>query len=242
MAPILNRMITASKGEPIRLLVVDDEYNIRELLKYGLSKVGFAVRAASNGRDAVIQARQWRPEVILLDLMMPVEDGMTVLPQLRRFSEAPILILTAKGDLSDKIKGLDSGADQYINKPFELDELAARIRSALRRPALATIKSLHFQDLEADLETRSVRRGQTPIRLSTREFDLLVALLRHPRHVFTRDQLLDIVWGGQLETSYQNVETYICYLRQKIDRGFSSRLLHTIRGVGYSLREETFAG
>ena len=242
MACILNGMITPSKDEPVRLLFVDDEYNIRELLKYGLSKAGFAVRTASNGRDGVIQARQWRPEVILLDLMMPVEDGMTILPQLRRFSQAPILILTAKGDLSDKINGLESGADQYITKPFEMDELAARIRSALRRPVLATTKSLHFEDLEADLDTRSVRRGGTPIRLSTTEFDLLVAFLRHPRRVFTRDQLLDMVWADEPETSRQNVETYICYLRRKIDNGFSSRLLQTIRGVGYSLREESFAG
>jgi len=174
--------------------------------------------------------------------MMPIEDGMTTLPQLRRFSQAPILILTAKDDLSDKIKSLESGADQYITKPFELDELAARIRSALRRPALATTKSLYFEDIEADLDTRSVRRGQRPIRLSTKEFDLLVAFLRHPRRVFTRDQLLNMVWGDQPEISYQTVETYVCYLRQKMDSGPSSRLLQTIRGVGYSLREETFAG
>lgn len=225
-----------------RVLVVDDERNIRDLLNRALTKADFTVRTAANGAEALSVTRAWSPDVILLDLMMPMVDGMTALPKLRRISEAPILIVTAKGELQDKVLGLESGADYYIKKPFEVFEIIAQIRSALRRPALAHVSTLEFSDLQIDLDTRTVRRAGRPIRLSTREFDLLATLARHPRQVFTREQLVTLVWGTEREISRQTVETYICYIRAKIDTGFPTHLIHTIRGVGYSVREENFAG
>jgi DNA-binding response OmpR family regulator len=229
-------------AQGIHVLVIDDERNIRDVIARGLSRTGFTVTTAANGLEALSMVRVKKPDVILLDLMMPVVDGMTVLPELRRICEAPILIISAKGQLHDKIAGLDSGADHYINKPFEIDELIARIRSALRRPALAHVQTLRFEDLFVDLDTRLVRRGDRTIKLSRREFDLLAALIRRPRQVFTKERLLDLVWGIDREISTQTVETYICYLRQKIDDDFSTKLIHTIRGVGYSIREQILAG
>ena len=219
------------------VLVVDDERNIRDVLSLGLGQAGFLVHTAANGIEGVSAAARLTPDIILLDLMMPYADGMSVLPQLRRATQAPIIILTGKGSLQDQVDGLDSGADDYMRKPFEFPELAARIRAALRRPALTHVHALRFADLTVDLDTHYVRRGGTPIRLSAREFDLLVVLLRRPRQVFTRDQLLDLVWGSERNVTFQVVETYICYLRRKVDIGFPTRLIHTIRGFGYSIRE-----
>jgi DNA-binding response OmpR family regulator len=156
----------------------------------------------------------------------------------RKLTEAPILMLSAKTETTDKISGLQHGADDYVAKPFEMNELTARLETALRRPKLAQPQVLRFADLEINLETRVATRANKRIALSAREYDLLVALLRNPNRVFSRDQLLDQVWGTERFVGPGAVETYISYLRAKIDHGFPKRLIHTHRGVGYSLREE----
>jgi two-component system response regulator MprA len=183
-------------------------------------------------------ARDWSPDAIVLDVMLPKLDGISLLPMFRKLTEAPILMLSAKGETGDKVAGLHGGADDYVAKPFEMAELTARLETALRRPRLAQPQVLRFSDLEINLETRVATRGQRRISLSAREYDLLVALVRNPNRVFSRDQLLDQVWGTERFVGPGAVETYISYLRAKIDHGFPTRLIHTHRGVGYSLREE----
>lgn len=220
-----------------RVAVVDDERHIRTLLEIGLAEEGFAVRCASDGQQGLALIREWKPDVIVLDVMMPKIDGITLLPMLRRLTEAPVVMLSAKSEVADKVEGLAHGADDYLAKPFELSELVARINSALRRPKLAKSTTLRCADLVVDVETRSVMRGERRIDLSAREYDLLLVMLRSPQRVFTRDQLLDLVWGPDKDVGAGAVETYISYLRAKVDQG-PSRLIHTVRGVGYSLREE----
>jgi DNA-binding response OmpR family regulator len=224
--------------EQARVLVVDDERNIRELLEIGLGDEGYEVRTAPDGQAALQIAREWSPDAIVLDVMLPKVDGIALLPMFRKLTEAPILMLSAKSETGDKIAGLHSGADDYVAKPFEMAELTARLETALRRPKLAQPQVIRFSDLEINLETRVATRGQRRISLSAREYDLLVALVRNPNRVFSRDQLLDQVWGTERFVGPGAVETYISYLRAKIDHGFPKRLIHTHRGVGYSLREE----
>jgi two-component system response regulator MprA len=224
--------------EQARILVVDDERNIRELLEIGLGDEGYEVRTAPDGQVGLQIARDWSPDAIVLDVMLPKVDGISLLPMFRKLTEAPILMLSAKTETGDKVAGLHSGADDYVAKPFEMAELTARLETALRRPRLAQPQVLRFSDLEINLETRVATRGQRRISLSAREYDLLVALVRNPNRVFSRDQLLDQVWGTERFVGPGAVETYISYLRAKIDHGFPTRLIHTHRGVGYSLREE----
>ncbi len=220
-----------------RVIVIDDEHSIREVLDIGLAQAGFAVRTAIDGADGLTAVRDWSPDCIVLDIMMPKIDGLSLIPLLRRLTEVPIIMLTARGDVRDRIDGLKAGADDYLPKPFELDELVARIQTALRRPVLKRVHHLRVADLEIDLDARSVARGRRWVDLSTREFDLLVALARRPKRVFTREELLDLVWGVDRDVSPATVETYISYLRAKIDRPTELRLIHTVRGVGYSIRE-----
>jgi DNA-binding response OmpR family regulator len=224
-------------GPPPRLLVVDDERPIREMLELGLRSRGFEVRSAPDGPAALPLVREWKPEVILLDVMLPKIDGLSLLPQLRRLTEAPIVMLSAKGEVDDRVLGLDRGADDYIAKPFEMSELVARLRSALRRPRLEHVEVITYADVEVELQTRTVRRGGRTLDLSPLEYDLLVTLLRHPRRVFTRDQLLDLVWGRDADVGPGSVERYVSYVRAKVDEGAPTRLIHTIRGVGYSLHD-----
>jgi len=207
------------------------------LLEIGLSDEGYEVRSAPDGQVGLQMAREWNPDAIVLDVMLPKIDGIALLPMFRKLTEAPILMLSAKGDVGDKVAGLSRGADDYVAKPFEMAELRARLETALRRPRLAQPQVLRYADLEVNLETRVVTRGGKDISLSAREYDLLVALLRNPHRVFTRDQLLDQVWGTERFVGPGAVETYISYLRAKIDQGFPSRLIQTHRGAGYSLRE-----
>ncbi|MBV9103607.1 MAG: response regulator transcription factor [Candidatus Eremiobacteraeota bacterium] len=222
---------------PPRVAVVDDERHIRELLEIGLGDEGFEVRSAADGQAGLSLVREWSPDIIVLDVMLPKIDGIALLPLFRRLTEAPILMLSAKGEVDDKIAGLTGGADDYVSKPFEMSELIARLETALRRPKLAKPRTVRYADLAIDLETRTVERGERSVELSAREFDLLVTLARHPHRVFTRDQLLDLVWGSHRDVGQGAVETYISYLRTKIDQGFPKRLIQTHRGAGYSLRE-----
>jgi DNA-binding response OmpR family regulator len=220
-----------------RVLVVDDERHIRELLEIGLSDEGYEVRSAPDGQVGLQMVRDWNPDAIVLDVMLPKIDGIALLPMFRKLTEAPIVMLSAKGDVNDKVTGLSRGADDYVSKPFEMAELRARLETALRRPRLAQPQVLRYGDLEVNLETRVAIRGNKEIALSAREYDLLVTLLRNPHRVFSRDQLLDQVWGTERFVGPGAVETYISYLRAKIDQGFPTRLIQTHRGAGYSLRE-----
>jgi DNA-binding response OmpR family regulator len=224
-------------GQAPRVLVVDDERHIRELLEIGLGDEGYEVRSAPDGQVGLQLCREWNPDAIVLDVMLPKIDGIALLPMFRKLTEAPILMLSAKGDVTDKVAGLSRGADDYVAKPFELAELQARLETALRRPRLAQPQMLRYSDLEVNLETPQVTRAGKSIALSAREYDLLIALLRNPNRVFTRDQLLDQVWGTERFVGPGAVETYISYLRAKIDHGFQTRLIQTHRGAGYSLRE-----
>jgi two-component system response regulator MprA len=222
-----------------RVAVVDDEAHLRDVLEIGLAQEGFDVRSAADGAAGLSLVRDWDPECIVLDVMMPKIDGLAMIPMIRRLTQVPIIMLTARGDVRDRIDGLEAGADDYLAKPFDLGELAARLNSALRRPMLKRVHNLRYGDLELDLDARSARRGGRWITFSTREFDLVATLMRHPQRVFTREELLDLVWGIDRDVTRNTVETYISYVRAKVDAPGEARLLHTIRGVGYSIRSET---
>jgi two-component system, OmpR family, response regulator ArlR len=221
-----------------RILVVDDERRIRELLQLSLQHSGYDVRCAADGQEALAVAKAWEPDAVILDVMLPKIDGISLLPMLRRVTDAPVIMLSAKGELEDKVSGLTHGADDYLSKPFELDELLAHLEAKLRRPRLERRDVLRYADLAVDLETHVVERAGRRIELSPLEYNLLVTLLRRPRRVFTRDDLLELVWGDEKDVSAAAVERYISYLRAKIDDGFDKRLLQTVRGVGYTLRED----
>ncbi len=219
-----------------RIVVIDDERHLRELLELGLGDDGFEVRTAADGRAGLQLVRDFRPDAIVLDVMLPFVDGLELLPMLRRITEAPILMLSAKADTDDRISGLRRGADDYVSKPFEMSELVARLHSALRRPRLEQPSIVSYADLSIDLDRRDVKRGDRRIDLSAREYALLLTFVRNPERVFTRDQLLDLVWGTDRDVGPGAVETYVSYLRAKIDAGFEPKLIRTIRGAGYALR------
>ena len=219
-----------------RVLVVDDEAAIRDLLEYGLGQAGFDVRSARDGKAAMELVRSWTPEVIVLDVMLPEIDGFTLLPALRRLTDVPILMLSAKTETAEKVTGLTRGADDYLGKPFEIEELIARLHSALRRPRMQQRETFRYADLVIDVSRHAVHRGKRRIDLSTREFDLLLTFVQHPERVFTRAQLLDLVWGVDRDVVPNTVETYVSYLRAKIDSGEDVKLIQTLRGVGYVLR------
>ncbi len=222
-----------------RVAVVDDEAHLRDVLEIGLAQEGFDVRTAADGPAGLGLVREWEPECIILDVMMPKIDGLEMIPMIRRLTQVPIIMLTARGDVRDRIDGLKAGADDYVSKPFDLGELAARLNSALRRPMLKRVHNLRFADLELDLDSRSARRGGRWISFSTREFDLVATLMKHPQRVFTREELLDLVWGIDRDVTRNTVETYISYVRAKVDVPAEARLIHTIRGVGYSIRSDS---
>src|SRR5579872_1982711 len=220
-----------------RILEVDDERRIRELLELSLSHHGYEVRSAADGQAALAVAKEWEPDAVILDVMLPKIDGISLLPMLRRVTDAPVIMLSAKGEVEDKVSGLTHGADDYISKPFEIDELLAHVEAKLRRPRLEHREVLNYDDLAVDLETHIVERAGRRVDLSPLEYKLLVTLLRRPKRVFTRDDLLALVWGDEKDVTPSAVERYISYLRAKIDDGFGKPLLHTVRGVGYTLRE-----
>jgi DNA-binding response OmpR family regulator len=172
----------------------------------------------------------------LLDVMMPKVDGISILPRYRALTQAPIFIISAKGGTEDKVFGLERGADQYIAKPFEIPELIARLKSALRRPLLDKPETLTYADLSIDLRTRTASRAGRELALTRREYDLLVTLARQPKRVFTKDQLITLVWGDEAAVSPNAVETYISYLRSKVDAPASEPLIATVRGAGYAMR------
>ncbi len=218
-----------------RIAVIDDEPHIRELLSLALGHRGFAVRCAADGAAGVELVREWLPDVIVLDVMMPKATGIEVLPALRRITDAPIVMLSARGDVGDKVEGLAHGADDYLSKPFEISELLAHVEAKLRRPHLETRSTLEYEGLTVDLAEHAVERDGRRLDLSPLEYDLLVTLLRRPRRVFTREELLDAVWPDA-DVGTGAVERYISYLRGKVDDGFDRPLIRTVRGAGYALR------
>ena len=221
-----------------RILVVDDERNITELVGAALRYEGFTVDTAATGHEAVERVEASRPALVLLDVMLPDEDGFAVLRRLRdRAGDLPVIFLTARDATEDKVGGLRLGGDDYITKPFSLEELLARVRAVLRRAGWEErTHRLVFTDLELDEETHEVWRSGEAIELTATEFNLLRYFMQNPRRVLSRTQILEAVWDIAWETSGNVVETYVSYLRKKIDHG-RPPLLHTLRGAGYSLRE-----
>jgi len=224
------------------ILVVDDDRAVRESLRRSLQFNGYQVDLANDGQQAIDAIGARRPDAMVLDVMMPRLDGLEVCRRLRGTGDdLPILVLTARDAVSDRVAGLDAGADDYLPKPFALEELLARLRALLRRrtPADPTGPSaaLAFADLELDPVTREVRRGSRRMSLTRTEFALLELLLRHPRQVLTRGRILEEVWGYDFPTSGNALEVYVGYLRRKTESEAEPRLIHTVRGVGYVLRE-----
>jgi two-component system response regulator MprA len=221
----------------VRILVVDDERPVREALERALRLEGYEVELAADGQEALFSVARRSADAIVLDVLMPVMDGLETCRKLRRQgNKTPILLLTARHEVSDRVAGLDAGADDYLVKPFALEELLARLRALLRR-ANGGDEPLSFADLTLDPGTREVRRADRPIELTRTEFLLLELFLRNPRQVLTRDVIFDRVWGYDFGPASNSLEVYVGYLRRKTEAGGEPRLIHTVRGVGYALRE-----
>lgn len=229
----------------MKILVVDDEQAVRESLRRSLRFNGYEVLTANDGLEAVETVCAENPELLILDVMMPNMDGLEVCRTLRSEGwDRPILVLTARDGVSDRVAGLDAGADDYLPKPFALEELLARVRSLVRRASADSIAAeapveskLSFEDLELDADTREVSRGGRAISLTRTEFALLQLLMENPRKVLSRSKILEEVWGYDFPTSGNALEVYIGYLRKKTEGEGDARLIHTVRGVGYVLRE-----
>jgi two-component system response regulator MprA len=224
------------------VLVVDDDPQLREALTRALQLDGYSVTTASNGAQALDSVSQRRPDLMVLDVMMPYVGGLDVCRTLRdRRDRLPILVLTARDEVGDRVAGLDAGADDYLTKPFALDELRARIRALLRRTTPDgddESAPLRYADLNLDPVSRQVRRGDRAIDLTRTEFALLELFLRNPGRALARDVIMDRVWGWESEPTSNSLEVFIGYLRRKTEAGGESRLIHTVRGVGYVLRED----
>ena len=227
-------------GSPVRVLVVDDEQSITELLSMALRYEGWDVRTAADGRTAVTHARDFRPDAVVLDVMLPDVDGFEVLRRIRADTpEVPVLFLTARDAVEDRVAGLTAGGDDYVTKPFSLEEVVARLRGLLRRAAVATAvrgdAGLVVGDLTLDEDSHEVFRGGDQIDLTATEFELLRFLMRNPRRVLSKAQILDRVWNYDFGGQSNIVELYISYLRKKIDAG-RTPMIHTVRGAGYVLK------
>jgi len=223
----------------VKILVVDDERAVRESLRRALELEGYEVELAEDGHDALVRLEGERqPDVVLLDVLMPGIDGLEVCRRLRRDgSDLPVLMLTARDEVRNRVEGLDAGADDYVTKPFALEELLARIRALLRRATQDGGGTRRFADLELDPGTREVRRGGDPIELTRTEFSLLELFMLNPRQVLTRSVIFERVWGYDFGFASNSLDVYIGYLRRKTEAGGKPRLIQTVRGVGYALRE-----
>jgi heavy metal response regulator len=223
----------------MRILLIEDEPGVAQFIRQGLTESGYAVDVAREGREGLEYALSADYDAIILDLMLPKMNGLDVLRELRnQHIKTPVLLLTARDGVDDRVRGLDTGADDYLVKPFAFPELLARLRALLRRPPLQAGTVLKMADLEMDTATRTVRRAGHPLDLSPREFSLLELLLRHPNQVLTRTQILEHVWNFNFYGDTNVIDVYIGYLRRKVDRDFAPPLIHTIRGVGFRMSVE----
>jgi len=239
-APADRAALRGPDGRPIRVLVVDDEQSLSELVSLALRYEGWEVRTAGDGLSAIAAARDFRPDLVVLDVMLPDIDGMEVLRRLRADIERmPVLFLTAKDDVSDRIAGLTAGGDDYVTKPFSLEEVVARLRGLIRRSSRvvsdAVDPELRVGDLLLNEESYEVSRAGAAIELTATEFELLRYLMRNPRRVLSKSQILDRVWSYDFGGRSSIVEIYISYLRKKID-AIGEPMIHTVRGVGYMIK------
>jgi two-component system OmpR family response regulator len=233
--------LTRADGSKIRVLVVDDESSLTDLLQMALKYEGWDVKTAAEGVKAVSLAREFRPDAVVLDVMLPDIDGLQVLQRMRSDgSDVPILFLTAKDSLDDRIAGLTVGGDDYVTKPFSLEEVVARLRSLIRRSTLTADANespiIRVGDLQLDEDSHEVRRGDQAIDLTATEFELLRYLMRNPRRVLSKSQILDRVWDYDFGGKSSVVEIYISYLRKKVDLDGFVPMIHTVRGAGYMLK------
>lgn len=220
-----------------RILIIEDDEEILRVLKRVLTYEGYTVDTALTGQVGLTLAREQMPDLIVLDWMLPKMDGLEVCRRLQKLGNQPILMLTAKDTTQDRVEGLDAGADDYVVKPFEIEELLARIRALLRRTAADRVKVLEFADLALDSSTRKAKRGDREIELTAKEYDLLELFMRHPDQVMTREVIFDRVWDYDFGGESNVLDVYIRYLRQKLEEEGESRLIYTVRGVGYVMRE-----
>jgi two-component system, OmpR family, response regulator MprA len=223
----------------MKILVVDDERAVRDSLRRALELEGYNVELAADGEEALYRLESnGEPDAVILDLLMPGMDGLEVCRRLRRDGRRlPVLMLTARDEIESRVAGLDAGADDYVTKPFALDELLARVRALLRRTTSGSGEMLRFADLELDPGTREVRRAGEPVELTRTEFSLLELFMLNPRQVLTRSIIFERVWGYDFGFSSNSLDVYIGYLRRKTEAGDRPRLIQTVRGVGYALRE-----
>ena len=223
----------------MRLLVVEDEKKVASFIKKGLEEEGYAVDLASDGETGLMMGLDGVHDLIILDVNLPKMDGLSVLQELRKKKVAtPVLLLTVKATIEDKVLGLDSGADDYLTKPFAFQELLARVRALLRRRAEAEPPLLQVADLTLDPATRLVSRGDEKIELTTKEFALLAYFMRNPDRVLTRTMIAEHVWDYDFDPMTNVIDVYVNYLRKKIDAGHEAKLIHTVRGVGYVMKVE----
>jgi two-component system, OmpR family, response regulator MprA len=220
-----------------KILIIEDDEGILRFLRRGFAFESYQVETALDGQEGLVKSREWHPDLIVLDWMLPGMDGLEVCRRLRASGPVPILMLTAKDMIQDRVQGLDAGADDYMVKPFELDELMARIRALLRRTQPDRVPTLTFADLTLDTSSRQALRNNREIQLTAKEYDLLELFMRHPRQVLTREMIFDRVWGYDFGGESNVLDVYIRYLRQKLVIGTEQQLIHTVRGVGYVLRE-----
>lgn len=228
----------AHQTDRLKALVVEDDPGIAEFIRVGMRYEHFDVEVCHDGLAAVRAADRLRPDVVILDWMLPGVDGLEVCKRLRAYGNPAVIMLTAKDGLADRITGLETGADDYVVKPFHFEELVARIRAVLRRRATQTGKTLSFAGVELNAETREVTRDGQHIDLTPREFDLLHMLLEQPRRVFPKQAIVERVWGYDFAGDDNIVEVYVGYLRDKLGDRSPTRLLRTVRGVGYTLRDD----
>lgn len=225
-------------SEATRILVVDDDPKIRAVIRRGLAYEGYRVIEAATGEEGLEKSREHLPELVVLDVMLPGIDGLEVTRRLRSAGdEVAILMLTARDEVKDRVVGLETGADDYLVKPFSFEELLARVHALLRRKMAPSGEVLRFADLELDIDAREARRAGRTIELTTTEFNLLVLFLRHPKKVLTRDVIMEHVWSYDFEGESNVLEVYVRYLRGKLETDGESRLIQTVRGAGYVLKE-----
>ncbi len=219
------------------ILIIDDDITISTMMRRGLTYEGYEVAVTADGRSGLLKALERQPDLIILDVMMPGIDGLEVCRRLRKETEVPVLMVTARDSIADRVMGLETGADDYLVKPFDFQELAARVKALLRRATKPIVKDqLTFEDLTLHLGTRVAKRGDRTIELSTTEYNLMFFFLQNPMQVLTRDVIMERVWGYDFQGESNVLEVYVGYLRQKTELLSEPRLIHTVRGAGYAIR------